>query len=501
MTAPYPDPEQVLSDAPAPAARTVAQPRWRIPLPRLSPAERRMLLGLIDALVLNLGLLAALTLRFDYDFTVHSLADAWGYPLLLTVLWFIWSSFFDCYDLPASSDASQSVWHTVRASLATSLTYLAIPYFSPPFLISRTTAVTFVALATLSVPLWRLIYASVFVQPAFQRRVLIVGAGRSGSELARVLSATPERGNPYAGSGYVPVGFIDDDPVKLGGTVEGLPVFGDRTALRQVVQGQRVDLVVLAITHASEVHPELLQGLLDLRELGYTLIPMSELYEQITGRVPVNHAGGNLHVVLPLQDSPTRRIYGWLKRLADILLSLIGLAAVALIAPLVALTNALTSPGPLFYRQERVGRRGSAFKVCKFRSMVPNAEADSGAVWAADHDPRITPAGRVLRKTRLDELPQCWNVLLGEMSLIGPRPERPEFVADLVKQVPYYQARHAVRPGITGWAQVRYRYGSSVDDARIKLEYDLYYVKHQGLYLELSIVAKTAAVMFGLQGR
>jgi lipopolysaccharide/colanic/teichoic acid biosynthesis glycosyltransferase len=260
-------------------------------------------------------------------------------------------------------------------------------------------------------------------------------------------------------------------------------------------------MVVLAITHAAEVHPELLKGLLDARELGLPLIPMSELYEQVTGRVPVNHAGGNLHVVLPLGDSATGRVFGVGKRLFDLLAAVVGLLIVALISPFVALSNAFSSPGPLFYRQTRVGRRGNYFQVVKFRSMIPQAEASSGAVWAAKHDPRITPAGRFLRRTRLDELPQFYNVLRGEMSLVGPRPERPEFVADLTAQIPFYQARHAVRPGITGWAQVRYRYGSSVDDARIKLEYDLYYVKHQGVYLELSILAKTAAVMLGLQGR
>lgn len=501
MTTPCSDPDQALTAVPAAADGTAARQRWRVPLPRFTLSERRMLLALVDALVLNVGLLSALALHFDYAFSLHSLIAAWGYPLLLTVLWFVWSSFFDCYDLAVAADASQSVWHSLRASLATSLTYLVIPYFSPPFLVSRSTALTFVLLATASIPLWRLLYASVFVQPAFQRRVLIVGAGRSGSELARLLSATAAEGNPYAGSGYVAVGFVDDDPVKVGGTVAGLPVLGDRTALLHLVSDYHVDLVVLAITHAYEVHPELLQGLLGLRELGYPLIPMTELYEQITGRVPVNHAGGSLHVVLPLQDSPTRRIFGWVKRLGDILFALAGLAVAALLSPLVALANTLTSPGPLFYRQQRVGRHGSPFTVVKFRSMVPNAEADSGAVWAADHDPRITPVGRLLRRMRLDELPQCWNVLRGEMSLIGPRPERPEFVAELVRQVPYYQARHAVRPGVTGWAQVRYRYGSSVDDARIKLEYDLYYVKHQGVYVELSILAKTAAVMLGRQGR
>jgi lipopolysaccharide/colanic/teichoic acid biosynthesis glycosyltransferase len=171
------------------------------------------------------------------------------------------------------------------------------------------------------------------------------------------------------------------------------------------------------------------------------------------------------------------------------------------VVPCVALANRIWCPGPLFYHQERVGKGGKRFSVVKFRSMVLDAEADSGAVWACDGDTRVTPVGRVLRRTRLDELPQMWNVLRGEMSLVGPRPERPEFVADLLRQVPFYQARHAVRPGVTGWAQVRYGYGSSVQDALVKLQYDLYYIKHQSLYLELSILVKTAAEMLRFRGR
>ncbi|MBM4431603.1 MAG: sugar transferase, partial [Chloroflexi bacterium] len=305
----------------------------------------------------------------------------------------------------------------------------------------------------------------------------------------------------YAGSGYQAVGFVDDDPAKANTQVAGLPVLGNRYDLRRLVDEYRVDLVVLSITYSNEIHPELLQSLLDCRELGQRLLPMATLYEQLTGRVPVEHAGGNLHVLLPLQDSATCRLFAACKRLMDLISGAVGLIAVALLAPWVAAANALWSPGPLFYRQTRVGRRGRPFQVYKFRSMIPAAEAEGGAVWAGEGDPRVTRVGRFLRRTRLDELPQVWNVLKGEMSLVGPRPERPEFVASLVAHVPYYQARHAVRPGITGWAQVRYGYGSSVEDARVKLEYDLYYIKHQSLYLELSILAKTAAVMLGLRGR
>jgi lipopolysaccharide/colanic/teichoic acid biosynthesis glycosyltransferase len=228
---------------------------------------------------------------------------------------------------------------------------------------------------------------------------------------------------------------------------------------------------------------------------------MSSLYERMTGKVPVEHAGSNLHVVLPLSDVPMQRVLGAVKRLFDLLSSLAGLFVLGLTLPGIALANAVWSPGPLLYWQERVGKGGRTFTLVKLRTMVPDAEQVSGAVWAMEDDERVTPVGRFLRMSRLDELPQCWNILRGEMSLVGPRPERPEIVAHLVEQVPFYQARHAVRPGITGWAQVRYHYGSSVNDALVKLQYDLYYIKHQSVYLELSILVKTAAVILGLRGR
>jgi lipopolysaccharide/colanic/teichoic acid biosynthesis glycosyltransferase len=184
----------------------------------------------------------------------------------------------------------------------------------------------------------------------------------------------------------------------------------------------------------------------------------------------------------------------------DIVAGALGLAAMGVCVPFVAAFNALACPGPLFYRQTRVGWGGREFEMLKFRSMIPDAEAAEGAVWACAGDARVTPIGRFMRKTRLDELPQMWNVLKGEMSVIGPRPERPEFVEELAQALPFYRARHAVRPGITGWAQVRFNYGNSVEDAKVKLEYDIYYVKHVGPFLDLRIALQTVWVMLGLRG-
>ena len=235
--------------------------------------------------------------------------------------------------------------------------------------------------------------------------------------------------------------------------------------------------------------------------MGVHVTTMSSVYENLTGRVPVQHVGRDLYLALPSGDRPSERVYTAVKRLFDVVVAAFGMTVLAVVAMFVAIGNHFNSPGPLFYQQDRVGKGGKPFLVYKFRSMIPDAEAETGAVWATTNDDRITPVGRFLRKTRLDELPQFINVLKGEMSLIGPRPERPEFVEHLAQSIPFYRARHAVRPGITGWAQVSYRYGSSDDDARIKLEYDLYYVNHMSPLLDIRIMLRTIQVMLAFKGQ
>jgi lipopolysaccharide/colanic/teichoic acid biosynthesis glycosyltransferase len=188
------------------------------------------------------------------------------------------------------------------------------------------------------------------------------------------------------------------------------------------------------------------------------------------------------------------------KRASDIVLGLFGLCIIGLITPIIALINALTSPGPLFYWQTRVGAGGRPFALVKFRTMSPSAEKENFAVWAQKNDKRVTFLGRLMRKFRIDELPQVINVLKGEMSIIGPRPERPQFVGEISRELPIYRSRHCVKPGITGWAQVYYHYGSSIEDARIKLEYDLYYIKHAGFWVDLLIGLRTLPVMLLMRG-
>jgi len=356
--------------------------------------------------------------------------------------------------------------------------------------------------AVVGIAIWRTTYAWLLLRPGFHVRALVIGAGWAGSTLAQAIhSGSDAAGEPRSGLGYGIIGFVDDDPAKRGKELGGARVLGGRADLLSLVRELRPDEIVVAITHPETIHFDLFAAILACRELGIPTTSMAEVYERITGRIPVEHAGRNLYVVLPIRQLPTQRLYIASKRLLDLVAGLLGCFLLLCLIPPVWLVNRFTSPGPLFYWQERVGQGGRRFRVVKFRSMVVDAEARTGAVWASEADPRVTPLGRVLRRTRLDELPQCWNILRGDMTLIGPRPERPEFVEELAQEIPFYRIRHAMKPGLTGWAQVRYRYGASVEDALIKLQYDLYYIKHQNLLLDLEILAKTVAVVLGLRGR
>jgi exopolysaccharide biosynthesis polyprenyl glycosylphosphotransferase len=473
------------------------------PIP-LRLSERRLLLGAMDVLIVNAALLETLILRPDSAMAGLVTGMQLRWFVLLSVVWLAMAQVLDIYDLSRSAIARHSAWAAGSNAVVTAVVYLLIPYLTPPLPDSRSGVLLLPALATLGVVAWRVLYARIFVQPAFHQRALVVGAGWAGRTLARaVAGAGEDGGNLYLGTGYEIMGFVDDNPEYAGKNAEGCPVLGTHQDLVRLVRELQPDELVMAITPLHAVHSGLFQAILDCRELGIPITTMASRFERITGRVPVEHAGRDLTVVLSVHESAGHRLYLAGKRLADISAGLVGCLVLVLLSPLVWLANQLTDAkrGDLFYRQERVGQGGKFFNVIKYRSMVMNAEKHTGAVWASENDERVTGVGRLLRKTRLDELPQFWNVLRGEMSLIGPRPERPEFFSQLTQEIPVYRVRHAVKPGITGWAQVKYCYGASVDDALLKLQYDLYYIKHQGLYLDVSILLKTAQVMLGLKGR
>ncbi len=461
----------------------------------LRASERLLVLGLVDVILINVALLVALTpvAGFAVTFDNVLINNKWFITLIIT--WLGCATFFDCYSLVRAASVMASVRNTILATIATAAVYLLIPYLTPP-LTSRGAIFYFVGLALILLVSWRVFYARIFVQPVFQQRALIVGAGAAGIALINALKTAPKRStNPFRGTGYEIVGFIDDDLRLRGEMIEGISVLGDNETMAEMVKTLRINELILAITNSQSISDEMMNALLHCREMGLRVVTMATVYERLTGRVPIDYVGRDLYMVLPMDDNAIERAYKIIKRLIDVVFALLGLVAMGIAAIPIAIANRLTSPGPLFYKQRRVGQGGKIFEIYKFRSMRPDAERGTGAVWARKGDDRITPAGRIMRKTRIDELPQAINMLKGDMSFIGPRPERPEFVNALSLMIPYYRARHAVKPGLTGWAQVRFGYGSTHEDSRIKLEHDLYYVKHASALLDIVIILQTPLIM------
>ena len=489
-------------------------------------SERKLLLATFDLLLINLAFGVALHIRGLSDASVRGGENHLQWFLLLSAVWLGCAVVIGCYDLVRAASIPRSLGHSAVALVATWAIYLGIPYMTPTLPASRMALVMFPLLGIGGLALWRIVYATVFAHPNFQQRALIIGAGEAGRTLARSVcemgarkgkageilvdeepapdsGATESQNRAFDAAassiGYRVLGFIDDN-IERDTTLEGARVLGTRRELPRLVQRLQVNELVVAITHLETMNAELFEAIQECREWGVSVTTMTDLYERLTGRVPIEHAGRALAVAMPVVQKPTHRFYLALQRAVDIVGALVGCVLLGGFIPIVWLANRAKSPGPLFYCQERVGKGGRPFQIVKFRSMRTDAEK-FGAVWAEENDPRITPIGRILRGTRLDEVPQFWNILRGDMSLIGPRPERPHFVAQLTREIPFYRVRHAVKPGLTGWAQVRYRYGASVEDSLIKLQYDLFYIKRQSLLLDLEIVFKTIPIVLGFKGR
>jgi len=455
-------------------------------------SERKVVLFAADVFAILMALSLVIVWRFQMPLGWQTVAAQPLWFGLLIGIWSVFAPLLNAYDLRRAARIHSGTAVGIAVALLVAGIYLLIPYITPPLHTSRLTAATFVLLMVGLVALVRAGYAGLLVQPTFRHRVIIAGAGWAGRTLVDAVRT-------HASTEYDLVGFVDDNPSRPGTVTDGLRVLGTSADLVRLTGDLGVSEVILAVTHDETIDAGLATALIDCHERGVQVTRMQAVYERLTGRLPVAHVGRRLHVVLPMERDPNR-LYLAAKRGMDLAIGLAGTLATLLLLPFIALAIRLEGPGPIFYRQIRTGRGGRPFTLMKFRTMVPDAESD-GPQWAAEDDARRTVMGRMLRRLHLDELPQAINLLRGEMAFIGPRPERPEFVAALEPQIPFYRARHAMRPGVTGWAQVNYRYGSSVEDALVKLQYDLYYIKHCSLFLDALIVVRTVGTVLTLRGR
>ncbi len=461
---------------------------------RLRPNEQRALLFIGDLFMASLALIAGVYfwsqgdpwLSFGTEF--FQLRVPWwfyGIPL-------IWPIFLvDVYELHRAANWRKTINSVMAAALVGFIIY-AIIYFSFDGALNRRGVFGFLIAVYPLTLLWRWIYIRLYTNPSFMRRMLIVGAGENGQTLARVYQEI--KPVPF----YV-AGFVDDDEKKVGKKIEGFKVLGTSSQIPELIEQLKITDLIVAVS--GEMRGSTFQTLLDMREQGIEITRMPTLYEELLGRVPIHHLESDWVIRNFVDESRTSGFFEIGKRILDVLGAIVGMLLVIVMLPFIAVAILLDSGWPIFYTQERLGSGGHEFMMVKFRTMRQDAEKDGNPQMAGENDPRITRVGNFLRVTRLDEFPQFWNVLRGEMSLVGPRAEREQWVATFQKEIPFYRARLLVKPGITGWAQINYGYAATVEDTGVKLEYDLYYIKHRSLLMDIVILLRTINTVVRGKGR
>jgi len=440
-------------------------------------------LVLVEHLLIVLSVVVAAIVRLGWPESPSEALSHWvSRAFVATAILQLCLYYVDLYDLRTLTDRRDLVTRLVRALGVTSVLLAVLYFWIPDLIIGRGVFAVATVMIIALVAGWRITFEWLSLRTRPAERLLIVGTSSAAVTLARELF---ERRTEL---GVDLVGFVDSDPAMVGAAMVNPGVIGTVSDIPAIVRTRRVDRVVVSLANA--------RGNLNMDELlamklkqGVRFDHLASVYEEYTGKIAVENLRPSWMI---FSDGFRKSI--WLelvKRLFDVTLSVIGLTIALPIMAVVALAIRVSSTGPVLYSQIRVGRNGVPFTIYKFRSMRIDAEKASGAVWSVENDPRVTPLGRLLRRSRLDELPQLWNVLRGDMSFVGPRPERPEFIAELERQIPFYSQRHVVRPGLTGWAQVRHGYGATIEDTQEKLQFDLFYIKHMSFPFDVYIVLET----------
>jgi exopolysaccharide biosynthesis polyprenyl glycosylphosphotransferase len=424
------------------------------------------------------------------------LTFSWTFLERIPRWFFILPAFFiillsGLYEERRAADSDETLRGIAIAAVISTVAYMTAFFLSDTALPRRGVAYFFVAAVILTL-LWRLLYIRVFTAPQFLRRILLVGGGETGQIILRIVrQMTPQP--------FILVGIIDDHPDKIGKEIEGWTVLGGSEKLLKLIEELSITDLIVAIS--GQMQGSMFQALLDAQEIGVEITRMPVAYEELLGRVPIRYLEADW-ILRSFVDQTRANVYFEMaKRLVDVVGALVGMLILLPMLPFIALAIVLDSGFPVFYLQTRMGKGGRLYKMIKFRTMTQNAEPDGQPKWAEENDSRATRVGNFLRKTHLDEFPQFVNVLRGEMSLVGPRAERPELVDWFQQHVPFYRARLLVKPGLTGWAQVNQNYAATIDETIFKLEHDLYYIKRRSLTMDINILLRTPAMVLGLRGR
>jgi exopolysaccharide biosynthesis polyprenyl glycosylphosphotransferase len=460
---------------------------------QLRISERRLLLMMGDMLGVILAVLIALRIWAFVGreaFAVEFVLPRSHWFIILAGLWLLLASANDFYELRISASRGATFRRLVLINLQMLVVYLIVFFLSPPLALPRLFILYYGVASFVLIAVIRALNPALSGWVSQRRRVLIVGTDWAAMTIIGAIAR-------HAHKAYDIIGVIGeaDDILK---DLCGVPVLGTGKDILRIVHLEQISELI--VTSTRELSGQTFQGVMDAYEAGISIVPMPLLFERITGQVPVEHVSNNWAVVLPIDGESFLNPYPIFKRGLDVFVAVIGMIVFLILLPFLALLIRLDSPGEIFYSQERMGLNGRIFRIYKFRSMRADAEAATGAVFSHKGDTRVTKVGRLMRKTRLDELPQIINILRGDMSIVGPRPERPEHIKRLTEKIPFYRTRLTIRPGLTGWAQVRYNYGSTDEDALIKLQYDLYYIRHQSLAIDLNIMVRTIGKVLKMSG-
>lgn len=453
-------------------------------------SSRLIWLLMADAAILYCGVILALYLRLGLAGSENELDNKNGWIKIgvATLVCLLILYFYDLYDYIVMTNRRELLLRLVQAlGIAWALLALLF-YFVPALLLGRGVSVFSVPIVLVLLLGWRIAIHALTGHPDIGEKILVVGTGKSALDTAE---AVWERRD----AGYRIVGFLSENGAKPRERLGQSEILGKAHELESVIKSEKIDRVVIAVRERRGAFPT--EALLKMSLAGDVSIEeCTSFFERITGKVHVDMLRPSWLIFAGKQrDSQLKLLF---REVIHRMLAVIGLLVSLPVAIVTAILIKLDSKGPIFYKQERVGKAGHTFNVIKFRSMKTDAEADGKPIWAVTNDERTTRVGKVIRKLRVDEIPQFWNIIKGEMSFVGPRPERPHFVKQLAKEIPYFEHRHLVAPGLTGWAQIKYPYGASVDDAIQKLQYDLYYIKNQSLTLDMVIVFDTIkTVLFG----
>jgi len=472
---------------------------------RLRPSEHRALLFIGDLLMAVASVFAAAYTFQEYRryllvadgfkpgvidrLLANDLTPFWFY--LLPLVWLL--LMVELYEPHTAANWRKTIRGIAIAAFVGLIIYsLVFIIRAEPTSLPRVGVGAFLLYASLLTLFWRFLYIRFYSSAGQLRHFVVVGAGKAGHTLAEVYLA--QKPPPFN-----LIGFVDDDPQKLGSTVFGMPIISQSFELLDIIEKYKITDIVVAVS--GVIQGATFQTILDAQERGVEVTRMPTLYEEMTGRVPIHHLESDWIIRSFTDQARVSGMYLLVKRLLDIIGGLVGLLIFFVLFPFVALAIIIDSGFPVFYSQPRSGQGGKVFKIYKYRTMRQDAEADGEVRPTEENDPRVTRVGNFLRKVRLDELPQFWNILLGEMSLVGPRAERPELVESFQKKVPFYRARLLAKPGLTGWAQINYGYVATVRDTEVKIEYDLYYIKHRSLIMDFNIILRTISTVLSRSGR